>query len=448
MKRFLGLVLAVLFVFGFTALAFAQDVKLTGEIKIWNWYRDNMSTGAGLSNNASTATPSQAFSMTRVRLGVDIKISDNVKGMIQLETGGLSEVTGAALTGAATAGDTADFYGWGALNAKQAGVNLREAWILYTGSGLLGVPAGLKIGHMPLILGHGKFFNATRYGSDAIVLFADPTKQLHLGVLTLKVAEYTMADINAANTSDVDVYAVVVTYKLDDKNNIGVNYVRANDPDSTLALRRFQNLMLHATGEIGGFGYKAEADFQFGEVNQAVPVVKFKGSGVFLEVSKKLEPVNIRMSYARGSGDNDNTDGKNKSFIVFLGPDMNIAWIYEYQIRSAAATSQGAFSAGTSTAGICNTTLYNLGLDTELAKDVKLALDAYILRATQTAANTSKKVGSEVDAKITYKVSKGLTWTILAGFFSPGKYYEDAGIVAAGAKKTATAARSDLTLSF
>ncbi|MBI5189002.1 MAG: alginate export family protein, partial [Nitrospirae bacterium] len=329
MKRFLGLTLAVIFVLSFAALASAQDVKLTGEIKIWNWYRDNMSVGNTLSTNAPTATASQAFSMTRVRLGVDIKISDNVKGMVELESSGINEVTGAAHTGAAAGADTADFYGWGSLNAKQASVNFRQAWILYTGSGLLGVPAGLKIGHMPLMLGHGKFFNNTRYGDDAIVVFADPNKQLHLGVLTFKAFEYTMADPNAASTSDVDVYAVVVTYKLDDKNSIGVNYSRVNDPDSTVNLRRLQNLMLHATGEVGGFGYKAEADYQSGALNEAG--LKAGGSGAFLEVSKKLDPVNKRMSYARGSGDNNAADNKNKSFIVFLGPDMNVAWIYEYQ---------------------------------------------------------------------------------------------------------------------
>ncbi len=211
MKKYLAIILGVFFVFAFAATALAADVTLTGEITHWNWWRDNMSTGATISSNTPIATSNQAFSLTRVRLGADIKVSDNVKGMIEMET---------------TGGPEEDVYTWAnqtpnGINKKHDAMDLRQAWILYTGSGLLGVPAGIKIGHQPLILGLGKFLNNTRYGDDAILLFADPNKQLHVGLLTFKHTERSFTVVGA--NADTDVYAALMTNKIADKTNFGIN---------------------------------------------------------------------------------------------------------------------------------------------------------------------------------------------------------------------------------
>lgn len=437
MKKYLAIILGVFFVLAFAVSSYAE-VSLSGEITHWNWYRDNVSTGATLSSNLPVDTSSSAFSMTRVRLGADIKVSDNLKGMIELETDGALEE---------------DFYTWGTLNEKQSGMNTRQAWIQYTGSGLLGIPAGIKIGHQPLILGLGKFLNHTRYGDDTILLFADPNKQVHIGLLTFKDAE-----LNPNNSNDIDVYAALMTYKIDDKNSFGVNYARVNDTQSALGLKQFQNVMLHGVADVSGLKIKAEIDYQFGKLDAAG--TKAAGYLLFAELGYKVDPVGIRASYANGSGDNDATDDKNKSFINFLGPDENVAFIYEYQIMSAASTTEvladgigdddGVCEAGEScgngnTSGLTNTTMYNVGLDFSPVKDLGLSLDGYLFRANKVATG-SKNVGTEVDLKAKYNVTKGLTWTVLAGYFSPGKFYEDS--LGVTDKKTATAVRSELTLSF
>ena len=44
-------------------------------------------------------------------------------------------------------------------------MDINEAWILYSGSGLFGVPAGLKIGHMPLALGGARCASSVRDAS-------------------------------------------------------------------------------------------------------------------------------------------------------------------------------------------------------------------------------------------------------------------------------------------
>jgi len=422
-KKFLALVLGMLFVLAFTAISYADNANITlgGEIKQWNWMRDNMS-GTGLSGNLPTDTTADALSMTRVRIGADIKVADNVKGMIELESSGGAQ--------------SSDFYTWGTLNAKQSGINFRQAWILYTGSGLLGIPTGLKTGHMLLALGHNKFFNNTRYGDDAIVLFVDPNKQLHIGVLTFKVSEGSFS--SNSNADDVDVYAAVMTYKLDDKNNFGLNYVRVNDPEVNAGLRQFQNVMLHGGFDISGLILRTEIDLQFGKLNKATPTTKAAGYLVYIDAGYKVDVVGLRAAYANGSGDNNAGDNKNKNFINFLGPDMNVgSFMYEYQIRSA--------SGGGSTSGLTNTVMYNIGLDYNATKDLGLGVDGYLFRANKVASGVSKKVGTEIDLKSKYNVAKGLTWTILAGYFSPGQFYKDS---YGAEKKSSTALRSDLTLNF
>ncbi|MFZ6016427.1 MAG: hypothetical protein ACOYU0_02210 [Nitrospirota bacterium] len=426
MKRYLVLVLGVLFVLSFAAIAFAQDkpeIKLGGELQIMGWYRNNI----GIATRNPIDTPSSAFYNQRVKLGIEAKVSPNITGMIEFESIGTAD----PLTG------EGERFLWGNFNEPQStGVDFTQAWILYKGSGLFGFPTGLKIGHIPAMLGHGKFWNHTRYGDDGIILFADPNKQLHLGLITVKVDENSLG-APYSNANDIDAYAAVVVYKLDDKNNIGINWVGTNCPhadDFTSNYRQLNNLMLHGAGNVAGIGYKFETDFQFGYKDIDT---KYRGTGIFLEVGYKVDPMNLRVSFTMGSGDATTDDSKDTNFVAFQGPDMNVGtFLYEYQVGSAGITNN------TSTAGITNTTAYNIGLDVSPTKDLTLSLDGYFLRATKAVvAGGSKKVGTEVDAKLTYKVAKNLVYTVLAGYLNADDFY-------APNEKSATAVRHELTLTF
>jgi hypothetical protein len=107
---------------------------------------------------------------------MDAKVADNLKGFVELETTRSTTLN----TGVAE---------WGNFNKTQGTLDINQAWILYTGSGLLGTPSGIKVGHMPLALGEKLFFDHSRHGDDAIVVFIDPNKNLHIGALTIKAAE-------------------------------------------------------------------------------------------------------------------------------------------------------------------------------------------------------------------------------------------------------------------
>jgi Alginate export len=455
LKKYLAIILGALFVLSFAASAFAihaeipsetqavvatgtTQINLSGELRVRGWYGKNID-GAGTEgfNGLPTETSSAAWYDERVRLSVDAKISPNIEGMVQLESG---------------TGDQ-DNYTWGNFNSKPTQLDILQAWMMYSGSGLLGFPSGIKVGHMPLALGQKEFFDHTKFGDDAIVAFLLPTKEMEIDLLTIKFAgdgnpfviptgyySFNNFDINATgsklvNTQDLDGYVGILTYKVDPKTSVGLNYTFLNQ--SALGFSH-QDLGVTANADFAGLGVKATGDFQFGKV-KAVDE-KFRGWAVTAGLNYMVDPLNLRASFAYGSGDNNANDGKDKQFETYLGDDQHYTLVYEYQVVS---------TAGRINSGIANTTYYNIGLDVTPVKDVTASLDGYLIRATKTADSISKDAGWEVDGKVVYNIAKNLTYQVDAGYFKAGSYYADAYPVETnGDKKGATVLRHMLTLSF
>jgi hypothetical protein len=436
-KKTIALVAAVVFVLGFAASAFAihaeipaetqavvatgtTQITLGGELRTRGWYRKNLDSGLGQDAKSSS------WYDQRVRLSVDAKVSPNVQAFIQLETEG----TGFD--------NTNDKYIWGTSggnsgfgNAKpKSDPDFLQAWILYTGQGLFGVPAGLKIGHMPLKLSYGQFFDHTQMGDDALVLFVDPTKQMHIGVLTIKLAEFATTD----QTDDLDAYVALMTYKFSDAFKLGLNYTYLANSDLGFSQ---QNAGIHADGKIGGFGYKAAVDFQFGKILDDTDFeAKFKGYAASLYADYNINPVTLRGAAVYGSGQEDADSDDLKEFTPYVGNVQNYAFIYEYQHRTTAFNPSGLNSALPSNghaAGVANTTYVNLGVDWKATKDVTLSADGYYFWASKTGAfedvtgdDVDKDAGWEIDAKVKYQIAKNLTYQIDAGYFKAGDFYEDA----------------------
>lgn len=449
MKKYLTIILAAIMVLGFSASAFAihasipaettavgsaKDVQINigGEIRIRGWFQDNVTNAAGTAN-AAVGLPysgsSQARYDQRVRLAIDVKAGANVSGKIHLETGSVG----------AADGNSSDVTVWGALPSAEGGrkqANLDtvlEAWIAYTGSGLFGVPAGIKVGHMPVIVGAGQFFDHRRYGDDAILFVLEPTKGLELNLITAKLKE----GLNTDNTDDRDLYSLMVAYKMDKDNTIGANYSYINESDIKMSL---QNAGLFARGKMAGLGYRATVDMQFGDLS---PTVKARGYGATLGLNYKLDPVTLRGSFAYGSGDSAPADSKDKTFKTFLANVINYTVVYDYRVNTAAG------GLGT---GIANTTYFNLGADFSPMKDINLALDLFVLRATKSIAATGygsdKEIGTEVDFKATYKLAKNLTYFINSGILFAGDFYKAASTGPTSDPKNAIVFHHGLTLSF
>jgi hypothetical protein len=446
-RKYLAIVLGTLFIlsFAFTAFAASPEITLGGKIMVRGWYFDNLSKSF-LPEDAE----SQAFYTTDASITIDAKVSDNVRGFMELETTqGGEPYSGEFIWGRNTYNGmpTSDLY-------------FRQLWIQYTGSGLLGVPAGIKVGHMPLSVGEKQFINHERFGDDAILVWTDPTKELHVAVATAKLIEGSPTDYTlfTSHSQDLDAYVILATYLLDKDNLIGLNYTLLHsDALGVLGLDKvktlyFQNVGVHADGKVSGLTYAAEFDFQFGKAEGLGSAAdqKFRGYGIFAKAGYMIDPVNLRASFAYGSGDNNADDNRNEEFQTLMGPDnispisrdVNYTQIYERTIRT---TAQYQFFGAERNTGIANTTYYNLGVDVNPVKELSLSVDGFIIRATDNVLSGSRTAGSEVDFKGTYKIAKNLSYFVEAGAFWPGHYYRDTfGID----EKTVTQVVHGLSLTF
>ncbi|MEW6066697.1 MAG: alginate export family protein [Nitrospirota bacterium] len=435
MKRYLAIIVSMLLVLGLAAVSYAEDkpeITLGGKILIRGWYFENAVT------NLPEDTGVQKSYTTNANLTLDAKVSDNVKGFVELET-----------TSTSAAGDenpnTGLFYWGGGQDTKPAGeLYFRQLWIQYTG------PVSIKAGHMPLVLGEKQFLNNERFGDDAILLWIDPTDALHIAAGTVKIVEGATND----SEDDLSAYLGLGTYKLNPDTTVGGNLTYLTEGDLDLG---FYNFGIHGNGNAAGLTYAAEADIQFGSIGD--PENDFSGYALFAKAAYALDPITIRGSLARGSGDDDLTDDDIQEFQAIQGPDnvgalarfVHYTQIYERTIDTAAMSQ--VISGASRNTGIANTTYLNAGVDYSPMADLSLSLDAFYLLATTTDGaedligdDVSNNVGYEIDLKASYKLAKNLTYFIEAGYFAPGDYYEDTGLVTDD--KAVTQAIHGLCLTF
>jgi len=448
LRKFIFIVLSVLLVLSFTALALAEEpqIKLGGRILVRGWLINNVDVfNGGLGAAANPVdTGSTAFYTTNAYLTVDAKIMDNLQAYMELET--------------SSKGNTqSGVYYWGGQDSKpNADLFFRQLWIQYSGTGLIGCPSGFKIGHQLLTLGEKQFYNMERFGVDSIVVFTEPSKELFLGALTAKENE---GDINVSG-DDIDAYAILGTYKLDKDNTLGLFVADVHTNDVPLAVNSILpgaasalgitdrdgadlwNVGLHANGKImNALTYAAELDWQFGKVEHRVGEDEdFAGYAIMAKLGYEVPaaPLTIRGSFVYGSGDDDLGDDENGEF-QFVGPFdsegavaryPHYTQIYERSIRTAAANQ--VLSGPDRNTGTANTTYYNLGLDFMPTKELTLSLDGFYLQATKTDLweaelnhSVDDSLGWEVDFKGSWKIAKNLTYFVEAGWFNPGNFYDD-----------------------
>lgn len=454
MKKYLALLAGVVFLLSFTASAFAIHGEIPAEAQgVVSKSKSKITLGGDLRfrgearNNTSDfnsdAADHIAFYDGRVRLSVNADVTPATTGYIQLE---------------AADGPTSTAYNWGTTTAngkgstglykegdvKKGTINVLEAWILHTGSGLLGVSSGIKVGHMPLALGNNLFFDHSLFGDDAIVVFANPSKELHIAALTAKFREG-----NAALSDDSTGYVGLFAYKGAGYNLSGdLSYVDDQNICLGLALTcHLWNFALRGDTNVSGLGIKADLELQTGSTKGAA-ALDFRGYAFLAGLSYKLDTVNLSLDYAYGSGDDNPKDGKVSTFMTSLSNAQHTTFVYDYRTVSAA---------GSMDSGLANTRYAKLGASTQMAKDITGDFNIYLLSAAKAVygalidaglakTTSSKSIGTEVDAKVNYAIDRNLNYYVEGGYLFAGDYWK----TALGANKSdgAYAIRHGIQLSF
>jgi hypothetical protein len=509
-KKYLAVLFGVLFILSFSATAFAiheemppeeavvaqgpAKITLGGKIIVRGWYFDNIDEHA-LPQKPVIGSQSEAIYTYNAYLTVNAKINDNIQGFMELETSNADgNNSGVLYPGVGPKGNAG---GEGTYDTKPNGdLRFRQLWVMYTGSGLIGAPLGIKAGHMPISLGEKQFLNNERFGDDAILVWVDPTKEMHIVAGTVKLVDSASGNPNIGyinHTDDLNGYVLLATYMLDKDNTIGANWTwthsDGNLPSSPFPVPNvdnlnFHNLGIHAHGKVAGLiNYALEGDWQFGKAKGVVvddfgdtASPKFQGWGAYAKLGVMLDPINLRASAAMGSGDSGKSGNINE-FQTLQGTDAtgsiarfpHYTLIYERAVRTTAAEAiVTTFPGGNiRSTGIANTTYLNAGFDVNPVKEFGISVDGYWLRATKVGlwkrlqedaggcGCVSKNAGWELDAKLNYKIAKNLTYFVEGGVFWPGGFYktaplqvDESGDMLPVAKKTVGMAVHGLLLEF
>ena len=429
MKKFVvALVVAALSCF--SAAAFAADISISGSMDIRS--RDFENTKALPSGSSASADGTDRKTQERVRLNVDAKAGDDVKGRITIENdwdswGRLEAPQG---NGASTTGD------WGGNHpvpgSHPVQLDVREAWINFN---LPGVPVNVTAGHQLLQLGNGWFLRNMKYGDDAWVI-ANTTGDNTAAFVDIKVSEG-----NAALADDIDAYAFLDVLKLSDNATIGIDLALVKDRKNGLGLAshptgsatpdtNIYNLGLNFKGKFGPLGLKAEVDLQSGTAKDANLTTasgdaKFKGNQVVVEGNVAVDPVTINFTAGRGTGVKVNQTDYNQ-FENFMDADPHYTCLDEYKVKTAAG--------GTHT-GFANTAALGVGASVAAAKSLTVGANLWYLQAVEAvalngatnsdgSAATSRKLGTELDVKLNWKMYDNLSWNWDFGYFKPGDAYD------------------------
>jgi hypothetical protein len=417
MKKFVVL-LVVVAMSCFSAVAFAADISVSGDIGIRSRdYNDLNLTKDAPADVAGNIRDTQE----RVRLTVDAKAGD-VKGRISIEN---------------------DWDNWGRYERKQADAStptdeaggtglafltLREAWINFN---LPGIPVNVNVGHQLLQLGNGWFLRNMKYGDDAWVV-ANVT-----GANTAAFVDAKLSEGQTFAADDIDFYSLLDVFKLSDTMAVGIDLSDVNDRRASLIGApagtdlTLQNIGLNFNGAFGPVNLKAELDFQMGKIQAPGADSKFKGNQIVIQGNMAMDPLTINVTLARGSGSKAG-DTDQKEMITALDADQHYTLLYEYQIANPSgfnAPAGGAIGGTNLHTGFQNTTAANIGVSFAATKSLNLGVDYWYLQATEdvnSGAGDSNKLGSEIDAHLNWAMYDNLSWNWQLGYFKPGDAYKTA----------------------
>ncbi len=453
MKKFLVVALSIVLVLSLSFTASARhateeseynpgmttaegvQIEMTGSIRSRGEFRDNVNLFDDDMGDNSTAYD------TRVRLKFNIRVTPSTIAVVELESGG-EEWDNNSMRFA----NGNDTWRWGTVhnatglyqnsNAKRGELMIRQAYVSHQGSELLGRPAGVKVGHMLLALGNGLFFDHSKFGDDAVILWTG------IGDGELSFIYSKFVEGSTTENDDHNAYIVSLEYPAGGVNiGADLTYLDMQDNGVSGATTHFYNLGLRGDIAVAGINLRGDLELQAGEVEMdAGDDIDFEGYAWLVGADLDVSGITLSAEVAYGSGDGDATDNDAETFINSLGSSQHYTYVYEYRTPS---------SIGMTGTGLANTWYVNVGAATDLSSDLNGSVDIYYLQASEEvsmfAADADEDLGWEIDAKLEYTIDKNLLYYIEGGYFFPGDAYDLDNTTSAD---NAFAVRNGITLKF
>ena len=473
MKKFVVLFVVAAFTF-FGSMAYAIDVSVSGSIDIRSRDFNDLNLNKDSDNNAGGT--GQHDTQERIRVNVDAKAGNDVKGRISIEndwdTWGRDEIPQgngqSTTTLAGIPGLTRDTV----ISNFSVRPDIREAWISFN---LPFAPVNITGGHQLLQLGNAWFYRSMKYGSDAWVV-ANVTGNNTVAFVDVKAfeAENSNIGVNVTRSLDIDAYVILDVFKVSDALTVGFDITLLHDrlgllggwapmalaPQAlggTAMGSDLFNYSINANGKLGPVALKLQADWQTGDVDTTSgPQPKFEGKEIVLEGKVPMDPITIEFTAAAGSGNQKGNDNI-KRYVNLLDADPHYTFLYEYKIKTAAVPSASAVpgsGAQSQSTGFSNTEALSIGAMWAISPAVQVGLDYWYLHATDAVslngAPESREIGNEVDVKFNWKLYDNLTWNWVAGYFAPGKAYDygTGGTTTTHSADTATGIQGVLSFKF
>jgi len=430
LKKYLAIVIGMLFVLGFAASAFAihaeipsetqavvakgsTQITLGGDIRFRMDYRDN------LTDQLDNGSGDEHFAQVdaRVRLKIDAKVSDNTSGRIHFENDWVWGVDNTA-QGTYNRGNTT-------VGAYKKGGQFIEAWIQHKAG-----PVNIKIGHMPLALGNLLFFDHREMGDDAVLFSMSPNKQTHVFGLYSKFDE-AVGGIN----DDANAYVLGAGYNA---GNFGVggDVTYVDDQQNSIHLWNFG---LRGNVNVAGFALKGDVEIQTGEVD-VVGGPDFSGWAAYLRGDYKMGGTNLYGLIAYGSGDDADSADDIEAFQTSLSAVVYdyAGYLYHYRMKTASGGK----------GGISNTMVFKVGANHKVSKDLSVAGSVAYFKADEdvqlNGGTPDDDLGWEFDGQVKYMLDRNLSLTLQGGYFVVGDAYNHAD----GSSDDAWGARLVTQLSF
>jgi len=398
----------------------------------------NLGTAGGPFSSTPTAPPARTTNtQERIRFNVDAKVGDYLNGRISIENDWDTFAHEERPQGTGTTAPS-----WNGAAANDGRLEVREAWMNFM---IPGVPVGVKAGHQLLQLGNGWFFRSMKYGSDAWVVY-NGTGNNTLAFYDVRVGE----NVTPAGQpdQDIDFYGILDAYKLAD-GVISIDLTYASAPNSGGPFTAIfgapskkvglYNLGISYAAKTGPVHLKIEGDYQMGKVEDSLVGdgvagdSKFKGYQVVLQGNIPMEALDINFGAAYGSGlkqlDGDTTKDVNQ-MITVMDNDQHYTLIYEYLEPTGALNTVGVGTPnGSIHTGFANTMALNLGAMFKISKAIAIGADYWYLQAVEDVAimgnaETSNKLGQEIDFKLNWKLYDNLSWNWQVGWFMHGDAYK------------------------